>query len=59
MWPACVVEASPAFDYDAGFSEGVEDLAIEKLVTEAGVEALDVSILPRAPSLDVGVSVIR
>ena len=34
----------PAFHDDAGFGEGVEDLAIEKLVAEAGVEALDVEI---------------
>ena len=49
-----VVEAAPAFHDDAGLSERVEDLAIEKLVTDAGVEALDVSILPWAPRCDVG-----
>jgi hypothetical protein len=54
MWSKRIVEAPPAFHDDAGFGEGVEDLAIEKLVAEAGVEALDVSILPRAPRLDVG-----
>jgi hypothetical protein len=54
VWSKRIVEAPPAFDDDAGFGEGVEDLAIEKLVAEAGVEALDVSILPRAPRLDVG-----
>ena len=48
-----VVEAAPAFHDDAGLSERVEDLAIEQLVPEAGVEALDVAILPRAPRLDV------
>ena len=47
------VEAPPAFHDDAGFGEGTEDLAIEKLVAEVGVEALDVSILPRAPQLVV------
>jgi len=49
-----VVEAPPAFHDDACLSERVEDLAIEKLVTDAGVEALDVAILPRAPRLDIG-----
>ena len=49
-----VVEAPPAFHDDACLSERVEDLAIEKLVTDAGVEALDVTILPRALWLDVG-----
>jgi hypothetical protein len=54
VWPACIVEASPAFDHDAGLSKSVEDLAIEKFVTKAGIEALDVTILPWAPWLDVG-----
>ena len=53
-----VVEAysrsAAAFHDDAGLSERVEDLAIKKLVTHAGVEALDVSILPRATRLDTG-----
>ena len=54
MRPEGVVEAPPAFHYDAGFGEGVEDLAFKKLVAEAVVKALDVSILPRVPWLDVG-----
>ncbi len=54
MWPKDVVEAPPALDHDAGLGERVEDVAIEELVTEAGVEALDVSILPWAPRFDVG-----
>ena len=54
MGPTGVVEPPPALDHDAGLGEGVEYLAIEKLVTEAGVEAFDVAILPRAPRLDVG-----
>jgi hypothetical protein len=53
MWSKRIVEAPPALHDDAGFGEGVEDLAIEKLITEAGIEALDVAILPRAPRLDV------
>ena len=48
------MEAAPAFHDDAGFSDHGEDLAIEKFVTDAGVDALDVSVLPRAPWLDVG-----
>jgi hypothetical protein len=54
MRAECIIEASPAFDDDPGFSERVEDLAIEKLITNAGIEALDVAILPRATRLDVG-----
>ena len=49
-----VVEAPPAFHDDAGFSESVEDFAIEQLVPKPGVEALDVAVLPRAAGLDVG-----
>ncbi len=54
MCPSGVVEAPPAPEHDACLSEGIEDLAIEKLVTDAGIEALDVAILPRAPRLVVG-----
>ena len=34
--------APPAFDDDLSFSEGVEDLAIEQLIAQASVGALDV-----------------
>jgi hypothetical protein len=51
--PAGVAEAPPALDHDTGLGERVEDLAIEKLVTEAGIEALDVAVLPWALRLDV------
>ena len=49
-----VVEAAPAFHDDAGLGERVEDLTIEKLVPDAGIEALDVAVLPRAARRDVG-----
>jgi len=45
--------APPAFDDDPSFSEGVEDLAIEQFIAKAGVEALDVAILPRTAALDI------
>jgi hypothetical protein len=54
MWSKRIVEAPPAFHDDAAFGEGVKDFPIERLVAEAGVEALDVSILPRATRLDRG-----
>jgi len=44
----------PAFDDDLGFAQRVEDLAVEQLVAQAGVEALDEPILPRAAGRDVG-----
>jgi hypothetical protein len=34
VWLERVIEAPPAFDHDAGFSECIEDLAIEKLVSQ-------------------------
>jgi len=54
MWPDRVVVAPPALDDDLGFSQRVEDLAVEQLVAQARVEAFDVTILPRAARCDVG-----
>jgi hypothetical protein len=54
MRPDRIVMTPPAFDDDLSFSEGVEDLAIEQLIAQAGVEALDVAILPRTAALDIG-----
>src|SRR5215467_11815980 len=51
--PDRVVVASPALDDDLGLAQGVEDLAVEQLIAKAGVEALDVAVLPRAAPLDV------
>src|SRR5918994_4974333 len=45
---------SPALDDDLGFLERVEDLAVEQLVPELRVEALDVAVLPWAAWGDVG-----
>ena len=39
---------------DLGLAQSVENLAIEQLIAKAGVEALDVAVLPRAAPLDVG-----
>src|SRR5256886_10652087 len=49
-----VVVASPALDDDLGLAQSVEDLAVEQLIAQASVEALDVAVLPRAAPLDVG-----
>jgi len=35
-------------------AQSVEDFAVEQLVAQASVEALDVAVLPGAASLDVG-----
>jgi hypothetical protein len=42
-----VVVASPALDDDLGLAQTVESLAVEQLIAKAGVEALDVAVLPR------------
>ena len=45
---------APALDDDLSFPQRVEDLAIEQFVTQAGIEAFDVTVLPWAARLDVG-----
>src|SRR2546421_563429 len=54
MRPDRVVVPSPTLDDDLGLAQGVEDLAIEKLVAQPRVKALDVPVLPRAARGDVG-----
>jgi hypothetical protein len=46
--------APPALDHDLGLAQAVEDLAVEQLVAQARVEALDEAVLPRAARGDVG-----
>jgi hypothetical protein len=45
--------APPAFDHNLSLLERVEDLAIEKLVSELGIEALAIAVLPWTSRLDV------
>ena len=47
-----VIVPAPALDDDLGFSQRVEDFAVEEFVTQARVEAFDISVLPRAAGLD-------
>src|SRR5215210_631587 len=54
MRPDRVVVTTPTLDDDLRLTQAVEDLAIEQLVPEAGIEALDVAVLPRAARSDVG-----
>ena len=54
MGPDGVVVTPPGLDEDLGFSEGVEDLSVQKLVAQARVEALDVPVLPGGARLDEG-----
>lgn len=46
--------SAPVLDHDLGFFEGVEDFAIEQLVSESTVEAFIIPIFPRAPRFNKG-----
>lgn len=45
--PDRVVVTPPPFDQDLGLAQCGEDLAIERLIPETGIEALAVAIFPR------------
>ena len=45
---------TPALNDDLRLTERVEDLAVEKLVTQPRIEALDEAVLPRAAAGNVG-----
>jgi hypothetical protein len=51
--PDRVVVAPPALDDDLGLAESLEDFAVEQLIAQASVEALDVAVLPGGAPLDV------
>lgn len=53
MRPHRVEVAPPVFDQHLRFSERVEDLAVEELGANAGIEGLDESVLPRTARNDV------
>lgn len=53
MRPHRIVVIPPPIDQDLGFSKRVEDLAVEQLVTQFAVEALNESVLPRTPRLNI------
>src|SRR5215210_5473232 len=53
MGPDRIVMPSPAFDDDLSLPQGVEDLSIQQLVSEPGVERLHIPVLPRRAPLDV------
>ena len=48
-----VVMVAPVFDHDLGLGERVEDLSVQKLIAELGVEALAISVFPWATRFDV------
>ncbi len=49
MGPFAVVASAPAFDDDLGFSEGLEDLAVQQFVLHVSIEALAVAFLLGEP----------
>ena len=44
MWSDVVVLSEPLVDGDLSLLEGVEDLAVEQLVPEVGIESLSVAV---------------
>jgi hypothetical protein len=52
MGPDPVVLAAPPLDQHLRLQQRVEDFAVQKLVPQLAVEALDVAVLPRAPRPD-------
>jgi len=54
MRPDCIEVTPPTFDDDLGLAQRVEDFAIEQFITQACVEALDVTIFPGTAWLDIG-----
>ena len=54
MRPDGVVVPAPALNDDLRLAQRVEDLTVEQLVAQAGIEAFDKPVLPRAARGDVG-----
>lgn len=52
VWPDRIIVDAPCLDHDTRLCQRVEDLAIQQLVAELRVEALAVTVLPRAARFD-------
>ena len=52
--PDRIVVDTPFLDQDLGLPQAVEDFAVEQLVSEPGIEAFTISVLPRRPWFDIG-----
>src|SRR4029450_7602275 len=48
VWADGIVVTPPALDHDLSLLQRIEDLPVQQFVAQAGVEALDVPVLPRA-----------
>lgn len=53
MGPGCVVIAAPLPNDSLGLLQAVEDLSVQKLVTQLAIEAFTVAIFPGTAGLDV------
>ena len=53
VWSQAIVMASPLFNEHLSLPQGCEDLQVQQLVAKLRVEALAVSVFPRAPRFDV------
>ena len=54
MWADGIVVASPALDHDPGLLQRIENLPVQQLIAQPGIETLDVAVLPGAARRDVG-----
>jgi len=46
VWALRVVVPSPLLNDDPGFFQAIEDLSVQEFITEPGIEALAISVLP-------------
>ena len=53
MWTLVIVVVAPIGEDHSGFAQGVDQLPIKALGSEAAVEALGVSVLPGTTGIDV------
>src|ERR1700740_536009 len=53
VWPDGVVVDAPTLGQHTKFLDGVEDLRVEELIPELGVETLAVAVLPWRAGFDV------
>ena len=53
MWPDMIVMMPPLLQNDLRFFEGIERLSVQALIPQPPVEALVITVLPRAARLDV------
>ena len=54
MWTFRVVVPSPLLNDDPGFIEIEENLSVQEIITEQGIEALVIVVLLVCPQFDVG-----